>query len=67
MAQMLQIHTKTTKLHKVRAHTNIDGVEQVDTLANSGHKLDHTNAVAPYEHTCPFPHSNTMSFYIYRN
>ena len=32
---------QTTSLHKVRAHTNINGNEQVDMLAKRGCKLDH--------------------------
>ena len=50
----VQSHIQTTKLHEGRVDTNIDGNKQVDTLAKSGCKLDHTNAVAPYEHACPW-------------
>ena len=47
---MLQSHTKITTLHKVKAHANINGNEQADTLATLGCKLDHRDA--PTTRTC---------------
>jgi hypothetical protein len=55
MVQVLQSCTQTTTLHKVRAHTNIKGIEE-DTLAKWGCKLDHKNAEAPPEHAYPTPY-----------
>ena len=43
--------TKSTTLHKITTHTNIDGNEQANALANHKRKLDHRDVVAPYEHT----------------
>lgn len=39
MVQMLQSRIETTTLHKVRAHANIKGNEQADTLVKWGAKL----------------------------
>ena len=39
MVQMLKSRTQTTKLHKVRAHANIDGNEQDVTLTKIGYKI----------------------------
>ena len=53
MIIMLQSHTQTTTLHKVKAHTNMNGNEQADALAKSGCELDHRDDVTPYKHARP--------------
>ena len=58
MAQMLQSGTQTTALYKVRAHINIEGNEQADTLANWGCQLNIRNAKAPHEH------AHSTSYYL---
>ena len=56
MIKMLQSHTQTTTLHKVKAHTDINGNKQANTLAKLGCELDHRGAVATYEHAHPTPY-----------
>ena len=53
---MLQSHTQTTTLHKVKAHTNINGNEQADTLAKLGYELGYRDAIATYKHAHPTPY-----------
>ena len=50
MIKMLVSRTPTTTLHKIKAHTNIGGNDQADTLAKQGRELDHIDAATPYEH-----------------
>ena len=50
MVKMLQSHTQTITLHKVKAHANINGNKQADALANWGHELDYRDATTRYEH-----------------
>ena len=47
---------QTNTLRKVKAHTNINGNEQADTLAKLGCELDHRDVVATYEHAHPTPY-----------
>jgi hypothetical protein len=54
--KMLQSRTQLTILHKVKAHTNINGNEQADTLAKLGCELDYRDVVATYEHAHPTPY-----------
>lgn len=53
MAQILQSRTQGTTLHRVKAHANINGNEQVDALAKRGSKLDHVHVVVAYEYVHP--------------
>ena len=53
---MLQARTRTTTLHKVKAHTNISGNEQADKLAKMGCTLDHIDASTTHEHAHPTPY-----------
>ena len=53
---MLLSRTKIITIHKVGAYTNIDGNEQADKLAKRGRKLEHEDAVHPYEHAHPTPY-----------
>ena len=55
MIIMLQSRTQITTLHKVKAHANINGNEQADTLAKIGCEFDHRDAVMPHEHAHPSP------------
>jgi ribonuclease HI len=55
MVQLLQNRIQPITLYKVRAHVNIDGNEQADTLAKEGLELDHRNAIHPYEHAHATP------------
>ena len=56
MVEMLQIHTQTTTLHKVRAHANIKGNTKVDELAKHGREVHHRDAKYPHEfaHATPY-------------
>jgi hypothetical protein len=56
MIKMLQSRIQTTTLHKVKAHTNINGNEQADTLAKLSCELDPRDVVATYEHAHPTPY-----------
>ena len=56
MTTMLQSRTQITTLHKVKARANINGNEQVDTLAKLGCGLDHRDAAMPHEHAHPTPY-----------
>ena len=56
MIKMLISRTQTTTLHKIKAHTNIEGNDQANTLAKQGCELDHRDVVAPYEHAHPTPY-----------
>ena len=56
MSTMLQSRTQITTLHKVKAHTNINGNEQANTLAKLGCKLDHRDAAIPHKHAHPTPY-----------
>ena len=53
---MLSKRTQTTIITKVKAHTNIEGNEHADKLANSGTKLPHRTSLHPYEkaHSTPY-------------
>ena len=55
MITMLISHTQITTLHKIKAHTNINGNEHAYALAKQGCKLGHRNAVT-YEHAHPTPY-----------
>ena len=48
--------TQPTTLYKVRAHTNIKGNEEADTLAKEGTSKEHYNASQPHEfaHSTPY-------------
>lgn len=56
MVELLQQRTQPTSLHKVRAHANIQGNEQADTLAKAGRAKEHRNAEFPHEfaHSTPY-------------
>jgi hypothetical protein len=54
--RMLQSRTQLSTLHKVKAHTNINGNEQADTLAKLGCELNHRDAITTYEHAHPTPY-----------
>jgi hypothetical protein len=56
MIKMLISCTQTTTLHNIKAHTNIGGNDQANTLSKQGRELDHKNAVVPYEHAHPTPY-----------
>ena len=56
MFKMLTSQTQITTLHKIKAHTNIGGNDQEDTLAKQGYELDHIDATVPYEHAHPTPY-----------
>jgi ribonuclease HI len=46
---MLKNRAAPTTLHKVRAHTNIIGNEEIDKLAKEGSKIDpENNMPTPY-------------------
>ena len=47
--------TQPTTLYKVRAHANVTGNEEVDTLAKEGMSKEHSNALQPHEffHSTP--------------
>ena len=49
-------HTQISTLHKMKAHTNINGNEQAHARAKQGRELDHIDAATPYEHTHPTPY-----------
>ena len=53
MIKMLISHTQIPTLHKMKAHTNINGNEQADAQAKHGHEQDHRDAATPYEHAHP--------------
>jgi ribonuclease HI len=55
MTTMLQSRTQITTLHKVKAHANMNGNEQANTLAKIGCELDHKD-VMPHEHAHPTPY-----------
>ena len=56
MSIVLQSRTQITTLHKVKAHANINGNEQVDALAKTSCELEHRDAVMPHEHVHPTPY-----------
>jgi hypothetical protein len=56
MVKMLISQTQTTTLHKIKAHTNIEGNDQADALAKLGRELDHRDATSPYGHAHPTPY-----------
>ena len=53
---MLQSRIQITTLHIVKAHVNINGNEQANTLAKLGCKLDHRITVVTYKHAHPTPY-----------
>ena len=57
--QMLQLRTKPTSLHKVKAHSNITGNEIVDTLAKNGRHKQHLLPTESHE----FAHSTPYYFH----
>jgi ribonuclease HI len=61
MVQMLQSRIYPTKLHKVRAHVNIEGNEKADELAKEGRDKEHKNDKHNYEH------AHTTPYYYQRN
>ena len=56
MTTMLQSRTQITTLHKVKAHTNINGNKQAVTLAKIGCELDHRDIAMSHEHAHPTPY-----------
>jgi hypothetical protein len=56
MVEMLQRRTQPTTIYKVKAHININGNEQSDTLAKTGTKKSYKFASKPHEfaHTTPY-------------
>ena len=56
IVEMLKNRTQPTTIHKVKAHINIKGNEQADTLAKNGTKKRYKFASKTYEfaHTTPF-------------
>ena len=56
MSIMLQSRTQITTLHKVKAHANINGNEQAETLAKIGCELDHKDVVMPHKHAHSTPY-----------
>ena len=53
MFRMLISCTQVATLHKITAHTNIDGNEQAHALAIYGCELNHKDVATPYEHAHP--------------
>jgi hypothetical protein len=58
MVKMLQNCIVPVSLHKVKAHAEVVGNEEVDKLAKSGNKLTHLDPIEPYE----FVHSTPIWF-----
>jgi hypothetical protein len=56
MVDILKKRTQLTTISKVKAHTDIEGNEQADLLANNGAKMRYKYATKSYEfaHTTPF-------------
>ena len=56
MVKMIKIRTQPTTIYKVKAHINIKGNEQADTLAKNGTKKIYRFASKSYEfaHTTPY-------------
>ena len=50
---MLISRTQPTTMHKIKAHTNIEGNDLVDALAKHGRELYHKDFATPYEHAHP--------------
>ena len=53
---LLQQRTQPTTLYKIQAHTNIEGNEKTDKLAEEGREKEHTNAINPHKpaHSTPY-------------
>ena len=56
MTTMLQSRTQITTLHKVKAHANVNGNVQANTLTKIGCELDHRDAAMRHEHAHPTPY-----------
>ena len=56
IVELLQQRTQPTTLHKVQAHANIEGNEEVDELAKEGREKGHIDATNPHEfsHSTPY-------------
>ena len=56
IVKFLTQRTQPTTLYKVRAHANIKGNEEADTLAKEGTSKEHYNASQPHEfaHSTPY-------------
>ena len=53
--------TQPTTLYKVRAHANITGNEEADTLAKEGTLKEHSNASQPHEFAPSTPYYIRMA------
>ena len=63
MVNMLQQCTQITSLHKVRAHSKIQGNEIVDKLTKARRSYAHTFPIFPHEHAHSTPYFLQKNFW----